>query len=203
MLSSNGTCLHMRRGQSVGRLRRGVVLVVVVVTIAVMAILAAVIVASLRSAGVDRIVLAADILFRFKTEIIGPDPSFYERLKVYPGRLSHLVYPITTSQRNSCGQFYKASPDVNTWKGPYHLVPWVAGNPYVLALGISAQDSTVRTTFSNNANALAIVMNDIQLADAQALKARIDGDNGDTISFTPNGDNPVVVYYRMPITALC
>ena len=186
-------------------LRRGVVLIVAVVTIAVMAVLATVIFASLRTGGVDRIVLAADILFRFKTEIIGTDPSFYERLHVYPGRLSHLVYPITTADRNSCGQFYKASPDVNNWRGPYHLIPWVSGDPYVLALGIAAQDSTVRTNFSppGSALALAIVMNDVQLADAQALKARIDGLSGDTISFTPNGDNPVVVHYRIPITSLC
>ncbi|MBA3578886.1 MAG: hypothetical protein H0W42_02775 [Gemmatimonadaceae bacterium] len=176
-----------------------------VVTIAVMAVLATVIFASLRTGGVDRIILAADILFRFKTEIIGTDPSFYERLKVYPGRLSHLVYPITTAQRNSCGQFYKASPDVNNWGGPYHPVPWVPGAPYVLALGIAAQDSTIRTNFSppGNALALAIVMNDVQLADAQALKARIDGIGGDTIAFTQNGDNPVVVHYRIPITSLC
>lgn len=204
MLKPNGLNAHTHFGRGAcARLRKGVVLVIVVVTIAVMSILAVVIVAALRSGGVDRIVLAADILFRFKTEIIGADPSFYERLKVYPGRLSHLVYPLTTSQRNSCGQFYKASPDVNNWKGPYHLVPWVAGNPYVLALGISAQDSTVRTTFTNSALALAIVMTDIQLADAQALKARIDGVSGDTIFFTPNGDNPVIVHYRIPITSLC
>ncbi len=176
---------------------------IAVVTIAVMAVLATVIFASLRPGGVDRILLAADILFRFKTEIIGTDPSFYERLKVYPGRLSHLVYPITTAQRNSCGQFYKASPDVNNWRGPYHPVPWVSGDPYVLALGIVAQDSTVTTTFTNGALALAIVMIDVQLADAQALDARIDGVTGDTISYTQNGDNPVVVHYRMPITSLC
>lgn len=176
---------------------------IAVVTIAVLAVLATVIFASLRTGGVDRILLAADILFRFKTEIIGTDPSFYERIKVYPGQLSHLVFPITTAQRNSCGQLYKASPDVNNWRGPYHPIPWVPGEPYVLALGIAAQDSTVRTTFTNGALALAIVMNDVQLADAQALDARIDGLTGDTITFTPNGDNPVTVHYRMPITANC
>ena len=187
------------------RLRRGVVLVVAIVTIAVMAILATVISAALRPGGVDRIVLASDILFRFKTEIIGADPSFYERLKVYPGQLSHLVFPITTSDRNSCRDFYKASPDVNNWRGPYHLVPWVPGQDYILALGISAEDTTVRTFFSppGNAQALAIVMKDIQVADARALKARIDGVGGDTIAFTENGDNPVTVHYRIPITALC
>lgn len=186
------------------RIRRGVVLVVAVVTIAVMAVLATVIFASLQSGGgVDRIVLASDILFRFKTEIIGAPPSFYERIKVYPGGLSHLVEPITTLKRNSCGDLYKASPDVNNWRGPYHLIPFNPADGYVLSLGIVAQDSTVRTTFTNGALALAIVMNDVQLADAQSLKAKIDGTSGDTIAFTPSGENPVVVHYRMPITSLC
>lgn len=183
--------------------RRGVVLVIAVVTIAVMAVLATVIFASLKSGGVDRIVLAADILFRFKTEIIGTPPSFFERIKVYPGGLSHLVEPITTAKKNSCGQLYKASPDVNNWRGPYHLIPFNPADGYVLSLGIVAQDSTIRTTFTNGALALAIVMNDVQLADAQALKGKIDGTSGDTIAFTPNGDNPIVVHYRMPITSLC
>lgn len=186
------------------KLRRGVVLVIVVVAVAVMAILSTVIFAALQSGGgVDRIVLASDILFRFKTEIIGTPPSFFERIKVYPGGLSHLIEPITTSKVNSCGQFYKASPDVNNWRGPYHLIPFNPVDGYVLSLGIAAQDATLRTTFTNGALALAIVMNDVQLADAQALKGKIDGTSGDTISFTPNGDNPVVVHYRMPITSLC
>src|SRR5687768_13891599 len=186
------------------RVRRGAVLIIAVVTIAVMAILATVIFAALQSGGgVDRIVLASDILFRFKTEIIGTPPSFFERIKVYPGGLSHLVTPITTSKRNSCGNFYSASPDVNNWRGPYHLIPFNPADGYVLSLGIAAQDSLIRTTFTNGALALAIVMNDVQLADAQSLKGKIDGTSGDTIAFTPNGDNPVVVHYRMPITALC
>ncbi len=187
------------------RARCGFALMIAVVTVAVMAVLATVIFASLAGGGqgVDRIVLATDILFRFKTEIIGAPPSFYERIRVYPGRLHDLVEPITTSDVNSCGQFYKASPDVNNWLGPYHLIPFNENFGYTLSSGIVAQNATVRTTFTNGALALAIVMNDITLADAQAMKARIDGISGDTIAFTPNGDNPVVVHYRMPITSDC
>lgn len=187
------------------RARRGVVLVVVVVTVAVLAILSTVIFAALGSGGgsVDRIVLASDILLRFKTEIIGAPPSFFERIRTYPGHLIDLIIPITTSQTNSCGQFYKASPDVNNWLGPYHLIPFEPSTGYTLSKGIVALDSTTRTTFTSGALALAIIMTDVQLADAQALKSRIDGTTGDTIQFTPNGDNPVTVHYRMPITIDC
>lgn len=179
---------------------------IAVVTVAVMAVLATVIFASLSGGAqaVDRIVLATDILFRFKTEIIGAPPSFYERIRVYPGALHDLVDPITTSDVNSCGQFYKASPDVNNWLGPYHLIPFNENFGYTLSSGIVAQNATVRTQFTNGALALAIVMNDITLADAQAMKARIDGLTGDTIYFPPPvGDDPVVVHYRMPITSNC
>lgn len=177
-----------------------------VVAIAVMAVLSTVIFASLSGGGqgVDRIVLATDILYRFKTEIIGAPPSFYERIRVYPGHLHDLVEPITTNDVNSCGQFYKASPDVNNWLGPYHLIPFNENFGYTLSSGIVAQNATERTTFSNGTPALAIVMNDVTLADAQAMKARIDGTSGDTITWTPPvGDNPVVVRYRMPITTNC
>lgn len=187
------------------RARRGFALMIAVVSVAVMAILATVIFASLTGsgAGFDRITLATDILFRFKTEIIGSPPSFYERIRVYPGHLHDLVEPITTSDVNSCGEFYKASPDVNNWLGPYHLIPFNENIGYTLSSGIVAQNATIRTMFTDGALALAIVMNDITLADAQAMKAKIDGTSGDTIAFTPNGDNPVVVHYRMPITADC
>jgi hypothetical protein len=204
MLTARPTYRRALRRQAV-KLRRGVVLVIVVVTVAVMAILATVIFAALQSGGgVDRIVLAADILFRFKTEIIGAPPSFYERIKTYPGGLSHLIEPLTTSKVNSCGDFYSASPDVNNWRGPYHLVPFNAADGYVLSLGIVAQDATERTTFTNGALALAIVMNDVQVADALSLKGKIDGTAGDTIWIGPQvGDSPVVVHYRIPITADC
>lgn len=189
---------------ALSRARRGVVLIIVVVTVAVMAVLATVIFAALQgSGGVDRIVLASDILYRFKTEINGTPPSFYDRVKDYPGGLSHLIEPITTAKRNSCGQFYSASPAVNNWWGPYHLIPFNPVDGYVLSLGIAAQDATERTTFTNGVPALAIVMNDVQLADAQSLKAKIDGTGGDTIAFTPNGDNPITVRYRIPITTDC
>lgn len=183
-------------------LRRGVALMVVLVAVAVLMVMATVLAVTLTK-DYDRILIAADGLFRIKTEIIGAPPSFYERIKVYPGRIHHLVEPITVSQVNSCNQLYKASPDVNNWQGPYHLVPFDPDLGYTLASGIVASDTTARTTFTNGALALAIVMRDVQLADAEALKAKIDGVGGDTIAFTPNGTNPVTVYYRMPITALC
>lgn len=182
--------------------RNGVALMIVLVSVAVLIVFALAITASINNE-FDRILIASDGLFRFKTEINGDPPDFYDKVKAYPGHLNDLINPITTSKTNSCGQNYKQSPDVNNWLGPYHLVPFNPANGYALSTGIVAQDSTIRTTFTNGALALAIVMNDVQLADAQALKARIDGTSGDTIAFTPNGTNVIPVYYRIPITSSC
>lgn len=183
--------------------RPGFALFTALITIAVIAVLATVIVLSINI-DFNRIAIAADSLFRFKSEIIGTPPSFFTRINVYPGHLHDLVEPITTLQTNSCaGQFYKSSPDVNNWQGPYHLVPYNPANGYTMARGIVANDSTRRTTFTNGSSALAIVMQDVQLADAQALKARVDGPTGDTIAFTPNGPNPITVLYRIPSTGAC
>ncbi|MEX1186500.1 MAG: hypothetical protein WEA80_07905 [Gemmatimonadaceae bacterium] len=174
-----------------------------VAAIAVLVIGATVIFAALRGGGVDRIVLAANILHRFKTEIIGTAPSFYARIGKYPGHLSDLTNRISTSDVDSCGDPYRANPDVNTWRGPYHLIPFNPAVGYTLSSGIVAQDATIRTTFTNGALALAIVMIDVPVADAQALKGKVDGTTGDTISFTPSGNSPLTVHYRMPITAAC
>lgn len=198
---TTGSGRNLARGMFSG-VRRGIVLVIVIVTVAVIAVLSTVIFASL-STGVDRIVQTADILFRFKTEIIGTPPSFFERIRVYPGHLIDLIEPITTADVNSCGEFYKASPDVNNWQGPYHLVPFNPAEGYVLALGIQAQDATARTTFTNGAPALAIVLVGIQRQDAEALKLKIDGSTGDTIAFTLNESNRIIVHYRMPSTGAC
>lgn len=188
-----------------GDLRRGVVLVVVVVGVAVMAVLATVIFAALGTGGgsVDRIVLASDILLRFKTEIIGSPPSFFERIRTYPGHLIDLIIPITVTNTNSCGLPYKASPDVNNWLGPYHLIPFDPATGYTLSKGIVALDATTRTFFTNGTPALAIVMTDVQASDAQALKSRIDGVSGDTIAILPGIGSSVTVHYRMPITTDC
>lgn len=186
-----------------GRGRRGVALMIVLVAIAVLIVFATVITASISSE-FNRILIASDALFRFKTEIIGTPPSFYERIRTYPGHLIDLIVPITVSQTNSCGAYYKASPDVNNWLGPYHLIPFDPATGYTLSSGIVAQDSMIRTNFASGAKALGIVLNNMQLADAQALKARIDGGVlGDTIAFTANGTNLISVVYRMPITGNC
>lgn len=177
-------------------------LMVALVAIAVLVVLATAITANISN-DFNRILIAADGLSRFKTELVGSPPSFFERVNVYPGHLIDLVEPITTAGTNSCGAAYKSSPDVNNWLGPYHLIPYSPANGYTLAAGIVAQDLTQRTTFTNGALALAIVMNGVQLSDAQALKSRIDGTTGDTVAFTPNGPNAITVRYRIPITADC
>lgn len=175
---------------------------IVLVSVAVLIVLATVIFATISNE-FNRILIASDALFRFKTEINGTPPAFYSVVKEYPGHLNDLIIPITTSNTNSCGNFYKASPGVNNWLGPYHLIPFDPASGYTLSKGIVAEDSLVRTTFTNGGVALGIVMKRVELADAQAIKARIDGTSGDTVGFVPNGTDPITVTYRIPISAGC
>ncbi len=189
--------------------RRGVALMIVLVAIAVIMVIATAVTATL-SKDFDRILIAADGLYRLKTEIIGVNPSFFERIQTYPGNLHHLVEPIKVTEQNSCRQLYKSSPDVSNWQGPYHLFPFNPALGYTLASGINASDTVGRSglgnpvvpAFTNGAAALVIIMKNMQRADADALKSRIDGTAGDTIAIIGSGEN-VTVHYRMPRGGNC
>ena len=189
------------------RTRRGVALIFLVVTLAVMFILATVILAN--SAGArqrDRIVQAVAELLRFGYEIgvNTKKPSFRGDVGNYPGRLSHLYQPVTTSDRNSCGNTYSGS-DAGKWIGPYHLIPMVRDSFYQMMPGLVAIDTLLRTPTTGGANPiLSIVMRNVAIETAQDLGLAFDGVGtgaGPNITFTPNGTNPITVLYNIPITA--
>ena len=187
--------------------RRGFALIFVVVTLAVMLILATVVVAN--TAGTrqrDRLQNAITLLLRFGYEI-GENqkrPSFRGDVGSYPGRLSHLYVRVTTADRNSCGATYSGS-DVGKWEGPYHLIPMVRDANYQFMPGVVASDTLVRTPPSGGGSAiLSIVMRNVSIETAQDIGLALDGITtgaGPRVTFTPNGTNPVSVFYNIPITA--
>ena len=187
--------------------RRGVALIFLVVTLAVMFILATVVLANTAGARQrDMVVQAVSELLRFGYEIgvNTKKPSFRGDVGNYPGRLSHLFQTILTTDRNICGTTYSAS-DASKWVGPYHLVPMVRDSSYQMVPGLIAIDTLVRTPASGGANPiLSIVMRNVQLEMAQDVGLAFDGIStgaGPAITFTPNGTNPVSVFYNIPITA--
>lgn len=181
------------------------------VVIAVLGILATVIVATTSGpsasqksdqARINEVAFTLDELARaiaFFEATKGPI-SFKQTVGVYPGRLSHLTAPITTSQRNGCGAVYTAS-NVAAWTGGYFLreIP-PAG--FRIAEGFITQDSLVRTppnTATTPAGTIAIVIPNVTRSDAVLLGMTVDDDSTGTVStvrYTPNdGSSPVTVSY--------
>ena len=191
----------------VARSRRGVALIFLVVTLAVMFILATVVLANTAGARQrDRVVQAVAELLRFGYEIgvNTKKPSFRGDVGNYPGRLSHLFQPINTSDRNSCGNTYSGS-DASKWIGPYHLIPMVRDSAYQMIPGLIAIDTLIRTPTTGGVNPiLSIVMRNVAIEMAQDVGLAFDGIStgaGPTITFTPNGTNPVSLFYNIQITA--
>ncbi len=184
--------------------RRGVALIFVVVTLAVMLILATVILAntaSVRRAEAVQAGITELIRFGFEIGDNEKKPSFRGDVVTHPGRLSHLYVSITTSDLDSCGAPYSGA-EVNSWEGPYHLVPMVRDRDYQLAPGVIAQDVLVRSSQVNGPAILSVVMPNVQLETAQAFGLAMDGVStgaGPRITFTINGNNAVTMSYNVNI----
>lgn len=187
--------------------RRGVALIFVVVTLAVMLIMATVIIVNTAgSSHQARVRAAANALIRFRSEFgaQGNAPSFIQDLNDAPGRLSHLYVKLTNQDRNSCGSQY-GKQEINNWRGPYHLVPMLRDSNYQIEPGVIASDTLIRvppTATGQQPGILSMVMRNVSLEMAQDLGMALDGipsGTGPQITFTPNGTNPVTVYFNVPI----
>jgi hypothetical protein len=187
--------------------RRGVALIFIVVTLAVMLIMATVIVVNTASSSHQaRVRAAANALIRFRSEFgaQGNAPSFIQDLNQAPGRLSHLYVQLTNQDRDSCGQVY-GKQEINNWRGPYHLVPMLRDSNYQIEPGIISIDTLIRTppnATGQQPGILSMVMRNVSLEMAQDLGMALDGipsGTGPQITFTPNGSNPVTVFFNVPI----
>ena len=194
----------------VPRMRRGLTLVELVMVIAILGVLGVVIVGkttgttATQRSDQERINEAGNILDQLSRamaffEATLPRFSFKQIVGVYPGRLSHLTAPISTSQRNSCGSFYTAG-QVALWQSFYTREIPTAG--FIVAPGFVTQDSLVRTppnTATTQRAELAIVIPNVTFADAVLLDKTVDGDSSGTaatVRYSPvNGTSPVTVSY--------
>lgn len=153
------------------------------------------------------------------------DTSFTARISgvgllfggINPGRLSQLTNLISTNDVNSCGYTYNAAQVLN-WKRNFYPYPITSSTPIRIADGFYANDvmqrfdstgaakTFLRTAGVDTAMApgtLAIVMPNVALSDAQALAARMEGDQSggsqSIVRFTVSGTAPVTVFYHMEI----
>ena len=188
--------------------RNGFALTFVVVMLAVVAIVATVVVINSANATMRyNVQLAATALLRFRSEVgtkTGATPAFASDVGANPGHLSQLNGAITNADSNSCNQTY-GNPNVNGWRGPYHLVPLLPNRQYQIERGLVVEDTLMRipSTGPSNQNAtLALIMFSVPADLAQGVGLALDGVStgaGPTVIFTPNGSNPVTMYYYVPI----
>lgn len=194
--------------------RRGFALLLVIVIVASLAVLATVITVNLSGDNDQkRVARAADILKRFEQETVGVIPSFKGQETQNPGLLSELYIKPVITDPNSCTTAApsKALTSASLWRGPYHLIP-IPTTGYNIASGFFANNVLVRnpSNTTRGSGTLAIVMDNVSLADAKALGLEIDGVDtgagstglpGSQISFTVNGNAPVQVQYLFPVTS--
>lgn len=174
----------------------GFTLIEVIVAVAVVLLLAAAVVPNLAGVldrgRVDAAAESLQALTDAMTEMRADNQD-------WPGRLSHLAWPITTSDKNICGNTY-ANGKVGNWAGPYidRTVP-ATGVP--IGIGV-ARDSLVRQLVSGNDGYLIVEVTGVAEEDAIALNAKVDADNdagGGTVRWTAPSSTLVTLQYLRPI----
>ena len=187
-------------------MRRGATLVEVVITVAIMAIIAGAVYlnqaqASKLGGSAANVDQAAQVLAELadaagRTTGTGGATSFNQYIghvnaavSANAGKLSQLSRPLTASDLNSCIYPFTAA-EIGRWVTPffYRVLPETG---FQIAPGYFAQDSLIRydrngiaTTVTNRPDpndassygTIAIVMPKTQLADAEALANRVEGD---------------------------
>jgi type II secretory pathway pseudopilin PulG len=146
--------------------------------VAIIAVIAAIVGPSLsRTLDQERIAKADHSLVKLDSAIV----RFKRTTKTYPGRLNHLAVPITTDDKDSCGDNYTggqvsswAGSQIDTVGGAYISQPVPAGGlPLAGGLGY-ARDSLSRNP-AGPTGVVEIVMENVPEADAILLNDRIDG----------------------------
>lgn len=177
--------------------RAGFTLVEVIVTILVIVVLGAVMLPNLLGpvdrARVDQAIESLDAFNDAMTTARDDNQD-------WPGRLSHLAWPITTSDTNICGDTY-AQGKVNNWAGPY-LDRNVPASGVPIGIGV-AQDSLVRQVISGQDGYLIIQVTGVTEEDAEAVNREFDADGdpaGGSIRWTaPDASGLVRLDFYRPI----
>ncbi len=182
------------------RRRPGLTLIEIVVVIAVLLILAVAVTPSMiTNLNRDRVSTAVET-FQDLTEAMS---EMRKDNQDWPGKLSHLARPITTSDRNVCGVTY-ASGKVSNWGGPY-LDRSVPSTGLPLSIGV-AKDTLYRSALSGQDGLLTMEVPSVSQEDALAVNASVDND-GDvagrttgTVQWsTTDAEGLVTLFYYRPI----
>jgi prepilin-type N-terminal cleavage/methylation domain-containing protein len=187
----------------------GFALVEVIVALAVLLILAAVALPQLAGyldqkrieATAEQLVIVRDALFKSGT-------GFSQVVGTHAGRLSHLVIPITSTDRSACNALY-STQERNNWddEGPY--VNFVIDGTAGMATPIGMASNTLtRVVVAGQPTRLRITWPATSLTDATDLDTYVDvtaGWNAGTVQWTPQlgVDGVVQLTYDVVIDATC
>ena len=178
--------------------RPGLTLLEVMIAIAIIAILAATVAPNFIGA-LDR--KRVDASAEALVEIMEAMTTMRLDNQDWPGSISHMAEPITTSMTNVCGNGYPTGK-VNNWEGPYLDRP-IPASGLPIGVGI-AEDVFVREVVSGNDAYLKIQITDVSEEDAIALNHVLDADSSATGGAfrwnTPaDAEGMVTAFYLRPI----
>ena len=194
LFSSGGFARH-----PVAHARPGLTMIEIIVAVAILAILTAAIAPTLLGVVDHKRIEASAESIEALTDAMS---TMRDDNQDWPGRLSHLSTPITTSDLNICGVPY-ASGKVAQWAGPY-IDRVVASTGVPLAIG-TVSDLLVREIVSGNDGYLKVEVTGVTPDDALALDEYTDGDGSSTegaVRWDEGAISPdglVTVYYLRPI----
>lgn len=153
---------------------------------------------------------AAGDLYDLTQAIVGNRPTPYQNsfrwvIGVYPGKLSDLTTPITTSGTNICGNAYTNPGNTANWTEPFWS-QFISTNGAVVAPRFTAQDALVRLTAVptpgfNLQGTFAIRFPSVALADARGLDLAVDDAlNGAAGTVRYAGTDPTTLDYYVLIS---
>ena len=172
---------------------RGFTLPWVILTVTILAALPAVVAPEMATIH-DRNRMAA-VAARMR-EIAAKATAFYTSLGVYPGRISQLSNPITTSDHNSCNRTM-TSKNVSDWTstGPF-IDFWSDRSGAWTAIGRLVDSVPGRTNPGHTEPVYADIAG-VSSADAAMFDAYVDGATGDTVTIGTIVNDTTTVRYRL------
>jgi len=185
--------LCVSRDTTAQRGRRGYALPWIILTVAIIAALAAVVAPTLTT--LDDRTRALNSANRLKLIATG-FVNFGIALNQYPGRVSQLALPLTTNDRNTCGQSMSGG-DVTNWTANAPFAPiYTATNGTWTDIG-RIRDSVPFRSFPPVKTPIYVELPGVSGEDAAMLKTVVDNGSGDTVSFAAAVNDTTTVRYRV------
>jgi len=122
--------------------------------------------------------------------------QFGVTLNQYPGRVSQLALPLTTSDKNTCGQ-NMSNGDVTNWTANAPFAPiYTPTNGTWTDIG-RIRDSVPFRSFPPVKTPIYVELPGVSGEDAAMLKNVVDNGTGDTVSFAAAVNDTTTVRYRV------